>query len=60
MKKYIFRVGVGDLPPKDAIRYIERFQEHIRLQQFFPEGRVLYLAEWGTHRSEVETIEVEW
>ena len=59
MKKFIFHVGVGDIPPAQARVYVNKLREEIRLQQFFPDDRVIYIPERGD-RSYVETVEVDW
>jgi hypothetical protein len=59
MKKYLFYVNVGDLPPLEATSYLNKVKEQVRLEGFLPEGRTLFLPT-RHNDSRIETIEVDW
>ena len=57
--KHVYYIDVGDLPPNEALTFVERFRAK-NLDDpdpFFPKGKVLFVPIRGETRIEQLTVE---
>ena len=57
--KHVYYVDVGDLPPKDAMTFIETIRTRMQAEPdpFFPKGKVLFVPIRGETRIEQLLVE---